>query len=168
MAHRSAMHRRSMRALRCAVGSPATAMGILLMAGLNIGLLLAPLFLTLLGLPAPPDVLNARRHPDVIRDGAVAHIAIASALAAGLNRPSMRLWLWSGAATLLGIEAASIGAATPVLGGLAPLIGSTLLALWAFGRSRLVSIDEADRTPARHDVHTIRSGPTAAQDRRSG
>ncbi|GGJ40593.1 hypothetical protein [Neoroseomonas lacus] len=138
-------------------------MAILLMAGLNIGLLLAPAFLMLLGMPAPPDVLDPRRHPDVMRDGAVVHIAIASAFAAGLTRPSMLPRLWTGAATLLGIEAASIGAATSVLEGLAPLIGSTLLALWAFSRSRLVSIDEADPTPACHGVHPIHSRQTAGQ-----
>lgn len=106
-------------------------MAILLMAGLNIGLLLAPAFLMLLGVPAPPDVLNPRGHQDVMRDGAVAHIALASAFAGGLTRPSMRLRLWTGVATLLGVEAASIGSAALVLGGLAPLIVSTLLAFWA-------------------------------------
>jgi hypothetical protein len=99
----------------------------------------------------------------VMRDGAVVHIAVASAFAAGLTRPGMRLRLWVGAAAFLGIEAASIGSATPILGGLAPLIGSTLLALWAFGRSRLVSIDESDRTPARHGAHPSHSRQAAGQ-----
>lgn len=163
MAHRSAMRRRGARALRRAVGSPATAMVILLMAGLNIGLLLAPAFLMLLDTPAPSDVLDPRRHQYVTRDVAVVHIVLASAFVAGLTRPGMRLRLWAWAATLLGIEAASIGAATPALEGFAPLIGSTLLALWAFDRSRLVSIPRADRTPAGRGVHLIHSQQTAGQ-----
>lgn len=135
----------------------------LLMTGLKIGLTPAPALLMLPDASAQSNVLDLRHHQDAMRDVAVVHIVLVSALVAGSPRYSMRLQLWTTAATLLGIEALSIGVATLTLKGFAALIGSTQLALRAVDCSPPARSHRANRPPAGRSVDLFHSRQTAGQ-----
>ncbi len=148
------------RGLRRAVGNPAAVMVILLMTGSKFGLPPAVALLMLPATSAQSNALELRRHQDAMRTVAVVHIVLASAVVVGSAQLNTRLQLWTAAATLLGIEAVSIGVATLATKGLAPLIGSTLLALRAIDCSRSRG---SNRPSAGRGVDLFRSPQMAGQ-----